>query len=108
MTRRSLPDSRNLDPIPTPDDLDRAPELAILAALDHTLDLATAALVCAQPELCDPERPYWLGSPTRSLTRAKTLIRRIHGLKQAIRAYRRAEKISREPEHSADLDGLDF
>jgi hypothetical protein len=108
MTRRFAPDSRNLDRIPTPDDLDRAPELAILAALDHTLELATTALVCAHPELCDPERPYWLGSPTRSLTLAKTLIHRIHGLQRAIRAYRRAEKISREPEHSADLDDLDF
>lgn len=108
MTRRSPPDSRALDPVPTPDDLDRAPELAILAALDHTLELATAALVCAHPELCDPERPYWLGSPTRSLTLAKTLVRRTHGLKRAIRAYRRALEIRPRPEDSTDLDDIDF
>ena len=108
MTRRFAPDSRNLDRIPTPDDLDRAPELAILAALDHTLELAATALVCAHPELCDPERPYWLGSPTRSLTLAKTLVRRTHGLQRAIHAYRSALEIRRRDENSTDLDDLDF
>ena len=108
MTRRFAPDSGNLDRIPTPDDLDRAPELAILAALDHTLELATAALVCAQPELCDPERPYWLGSPTRSLTLAKTLVRRTHALQRAIRAYRRALEMRRRHENPTELDDLDF
>lgn len=108
MTRRFAPDSRNLDRIPTPDDLECAPELAILAALDHTLELATAALVCAQPELCDPERPYWLGCPTRSLTLAKTLVRRTHGLQRAIRAYRKALEIRPRREESPHLDDLDF
>jgi hypothetical protein len=108
VTRRFAPDSRNLDRIPTPDDLDRAPELAILAALDHTLELAAAALAGAHPELCDPERPYWLGSPTRSLTIAKTLVPRIRGLQRAIRAYRRALEIRRPQLDSTDRDDLDF
>ena len=108
MSRRLTPDSQNLDTIPTLDDLDRAPELAILAALDHTLELATAALVCAHPELCDPERPYWISSPTRSLTLAKTLVRRAHGLQRAIRSYRRALETRPRHEESPDLDDLDF
>lgn len=108
MTRRFAPDSRNLDRIRTPDDLDCAPELAILAALHHTLTLTATALVFAHPELCDPERPYWLGSPTRSLTLAKTLVRRTHGLQRAIRAYRRALEIPRRHEHSTELGDLDF
>jgi hypothetical protein len=108
MTRRFPPHSRGLDPIPTLDDLDRAPELAVLAALDHTLELAAAALAGAHPELCDPERPYWLGSPTRSLTIAKTLVPRIRGLQRGIRAYRRAVEIRRRLEDSTDRDDLDF
>ena len=60
MTRRDPTASRAFDPIPTPDDLVDAPELAILVALDHTLELAASALACAHPELLDPERPYWL------------------------------------------------
>ena len=108
MTRRFAPDSRNLGRIPTPDDLDRAPELAILAALDHTLAVSVAALAGAHPELCDPERPYWLGSPTRSVTIAMTLIRRTRGLQRAIRAYRQAVEIRRRLEDSTDLDDIDF
>lgn len=108
MTRQGPPRSGTCDPTPTPDDLECAPELAILAALDHTLELAATALVCAHPELPDPERPYWLGSPTRSLTLAKILVRRTHGLQRTIRAYRRALEIQRQHEHSTDLADLDF
>ena len=35
---------------PTPDDLDDAPELAIVAALDTTLAATEAAMVAANPE----------------------------------------------------------
>lgn len=108
MTRRGPSRSGSGDPIPTPDDLDRAPELAILAALDHTLALAAAALACAHPELCDPERPYWLGSPTRSVTIAKTLVRRTRSLQRALRAYRRAVETRHRCEDSTDLDPFDF
>jgi len=108
VTRRGPPRSGTCDPTPTPDDLECAPELAILAALDHTLELAIAALVCAHPELRDPERPYWLGSPTHSLTLAKTLVRRTHALQRAIRAYRRALEMRRRHENPTELDDLDF
>jgi hypothetical protein len=108
VTRRFAPDSRNLDRIPTPDEIDRAPELAILAALDHTLELAAAALACAHPELCDPERPSWLDSPTRSTAIAKTLVQRTRRLQRALRAYRRAVETRRRREDSVDLDELDF
>ena len=108
MTRRGPPRSGTCDPTPTPDDLECAPELAILAALDHTLELAIAALVCAHPELRDPERPYGLGPPTHSLTLAKTLVRRTHGLQRAICAYRKALEIRPRREESPHLDDLDF
>jgi hypothetical protein len=108
MTRRDAPASRTFDRIPTPDDLAAAPELAILAALDHTLDLAASALACAHPELMDPERPYWRGSPTRALTIAETLVRRTRGFQRAIRAYRTALEIRPRREESPHLDDLDF
>jgi hypothetical protein len=37
--------------LPTPDELLRAPELAILSALETLLNLALVAIVAAQPEL---------------------------------------------------------
>lgn len=37
--------------LPTPDELLRAPELAILGALEAAIDLALVAIVAAQPEL---------------------------------------------------------
>jgi len=95
MIRRDPPTAATFDRIPTPDDLDGAPELAILAALDLTLELAASTLLCAHPELLDPERPYWLGSPTRAATIAKTLLRRTWGLQRALRAYREAVQVPR-------------
>ena len=108
MTRRDAPEPRSFDRIPTPDDLDDAPELAILAALDHTLELAASALACAHPELLDPERPYWLGSPTRAVTTAQTLVCRTRRLQRALRAYRNAVEIRRQHDVSDPLDDFRF
>jgi len=41
-----------LEHLPTREELISSPEMAALAALDFTLDLATRALFVAQPELC--------------------------------------------------------
>jgi hypothetical protein len=46
--------------MPTPAELDEAPELAMLAALDHTLEIALRALVAAHPQLGDSECPAWV------------------------------------------------
>jgi hypothetical protein len=108
MTRRDAPEPRSFDRIPTPDDLAAAPELAILAALDHTLNLAAAALACEYPELADPERPYWLGSPPRVVTAAATLLRRTRELERALRAYRKAVEIRRQDDASRNLGDLPF
>ena len=72
MNRRSPPGRRKSDGMPTPDDLVGTPELAILAALAWTLDLVTRTLVCAYPELTDPERPYWLCQASPIATAAET------------------------------------
>jgi hypothetical protein len=106
MTRQNPPDRRKNNGMPTPDDLDDAPELAILAALDWTLDLVVRALVCAYPELTDPERPYWLCQASRRTTAAQTLVDQAADMKQAITAYREAVEIQRQDrasEHPHDL-----
>ncbi len=108
MTRRGTTEPRSFDRLPTPDDLALAPELAILAALDHTLDLATAALACAHPELADPERPYWLVASSRVTTAAETLLDRTTDWKQALRAYRQAVEIQRQDDASRNLGDPPF
>jgi hypothetical protein len=108
MTRRSSPAPRSCDRIPTPGALADAPELAILAALDQTLDLAAAALACEYPELADLERPYWLGSPPRVLTAAVTLLSRARKLQRALRAYRKAVELRRQDDASRNLDDRPF
>ncbi len=106
MTPRDPPDARKIDQTPTPDDLVDAPELAILAALDRTLDLVVRALVCAHPELADPERPYWLRQASRMPSAAETLVDQSAEMKQALVVYREAVEIRRRdnaPEHPDDL-----
>ena len=106
MIQRDPPDGRKIDRTPTPDDLVDAPELAILAALDRTLDLVIRALVCEHPELTDPERPYWLRQASRRATAAKILVDQTADMKQALIAYREAVEIQRQDnayEHPDDL-----
>ena len=106
MTRRDPPNGGKIDRTPTPDDLADAPELAILAALDWTLDLVVRALVCAHPEIADPERPYWLRQASPVATAAETLVEQMAGMEQALFAYREAVEIERRdnaPDHPDDL-----
>jgi len=108
MTPRDPPDDPKTDPIPTPDDLVDAPELAILAALDRTLDLVVRALVCAHPELVDPERPYWLRRASPSAAAAETLVDQTADLKQALIAYREAIEIQRQDNAPGSPNDLSF
>jgi hypothetical protein len=108
MTRRDPPDDRKIDRTPTPDDLAHAPELAILAALDQTLDLVVRALLCAHPELADPERPYWLREVSPGATAAETLVDQTADIKQALIAYREAVEIRHRDDAPGNLDDLSF
>ena len=92
--------------MPTPDDLVGAPELTILAALDWTLDLVVRTLVCAYPELTDPERPYWLRQASRMATAAETLTNQSADMKQALIAYREALEIQRQEQAAGIPDDL--
>ena len=74
---------------PTPADLAAAPDLAILAALQTTLDLAIAALLAAQPDLrslagrrghfasTQALRAAHVITHARGLTAAPTCLRRV-------------------------------
>ena len=108
MIRRNSPSDRKIDRTPTPDDLVDAPELAILAALENTLELVVRALVCAHPELADPERPYWLRQASRVATAAENVVDLSVDMKHAITTYREAIEIRRRDEASEHPDDLPF
>jgi hypothetical protein len=74
-------------PLPTPDEVARAPELAILAAIEHALDLAIVALVAAQPEL-QPTPDGYDAVVSDAAERADTVIVEARTLLRAIAGYR--------------------
>jgi hypothetical protein len=81
---------RSPAPPPTPSELDDAPELAILAALDHALDLALRALVSAHPQLGDPDCPSWAQDSSPAPLAADRIVVACVHLAHALEAYRRA------------------
>jgi hypothetical protein len=87
---------------PTPAQLDRDPELAILAALDDTLDLALRALVAVHPQLGDPDGPLWVREPDATRAAADRILTAARRLDRALDAYRRAVALRREA--GTDLD----
>jgi hypothetical protein len=104
MTRTARPEIRSLDRTLTPDELDRAPELAILSALEATLELAAIALACAHPELRDPDSPNSHRPNPPGLAIANTLARRSRALQRALRTYRRAVELGPRPQELPHQD----
>lgn len=87
--------------IPTPPDLDRDPELAVLAALDASLKAAVFALISAHPPLRDSD--CQLGDDTPDSYWIASVFVTIAGqLGDIIDAYRRA--IDRKRNAVADGD----
>jgi hypothetical protein len=73
--------------LPTPPQLEQAPELAALAALDAILEVAACALQVAHPEIdADPECPYWIAAADR-LT-AESLLQLFEDLRVLLARYR--------------------
>jgi hypothetical protein len=75
-------------PWPTPQALDAAPELGLLAALEATLELSLRALVAAHPALADRERPAWALDRSPRCVAAHRFVDRAAALLQALDAYR--------------------
>lgn len=80
-----------LPTLPTLDELDDSPEMSILVALEHTLALAMAALIAANPELSCADELYGCGTPQPPhLWIADNLIDHANALRGALRRYRLA------------------
>lgn len=88
--------------LPTPDEIDGAAELAILAALDHTLELALRALVAAHPQLGDSDCPSWARDAAPARAAADRVLAAAVHLTHALEAYRRA--LPRSPRRRTDPD----
>jgi hypothetical protein len=92
----------SLHRIPTPAELDEAPELALLHALDEILDLVPRVLVAAHPELADPDAPFWVREAPRTTRKANDIVATTHRLQQHLRDYRTAIARARDQRRKAD------
>ncbi len=95
---------------PDRQDLCSDPSLAILAALDATLNLAILSLAANHPSLSDCERPYYLPPLLPSDKVAEKLIPIGRKLQHALAAYRKAIAQENQAERSAaaDYDEIPF
>lgn len=89
---------------PTANDLGRAPQLAVLAALDATLRVALLALVDAHPEVHDSEQ---VRESNPHVVAAHRLCIRILELERVLDAYVDAieQPLARDPIDEGPLDG---
>lgn len=72
-----------------PHELDNNPELAVLSILDQVINTAACALRSAQPNLDDPERPYWVRRPLSEQVAAR-IVSLSAILSRFVRNYRAA------------------
>jgi hypothetical protein len=87
---------------PKPPEIARAPELAILTALDAALLSADYALLAEHPELWDQDRPSWRPSPDDVARIADTIIDLARRLSGTLARYRDA--IEKRDEESRTND----
>ncbi len=87
----------------TPDHLRRDPELAILAALDHTMGLAVYALVAIYPDLTDSDRPLWRRQDAEIDRAANHLVACTEPLRHAINEFRTAILRARKAEANEEF-----
>ena len=73
---------------PTPTDMDMAPELSILAALETTGELARTAIISARAELRDPESGQRFFFSEDGTGTVKTLMTLIDALLEQLENYR--------------------
>lgn len=97
---------------PTPPEIGRAPEVALLAVLDHALDVAAAAIVAAHPNILDDE-PFYRRLDRPEMKAADQILTRARRLRDALDRYRCAiaalhANADHEPEPSGSPDDLPF
>jgi hypothetical protein len=78
--------------------------LALIAVLEHTLEMTVRSLFAEHPDLCDQEKPYWI--PTTPATRAaENIVHAIDSLHRKLARYR--SLLASDPE-SKKADGEIF
>jgi hypothetical protein len=85
-----MPKRAEVDPLPAPDELARAPELATLVLLERALEVTRNALIAANPELhaCLDESPA--GLPWDAQARcASDLVDLADRIRVVLHTYRR-------------------
>ncbi|MCU0256995.1 MAG: hypothetical protein MUF56_08720 [Solirubrobacteraceae bacterium] len=93
----------DLDPVPTPAALARAPELAALALLERALDVSRYALIAAHPELHACLDDYPRGLPWDAQARcAAALIGLADRLQVVLHTYYRVLLDANGPAAGAD------
>ena len=95
-------------PLPTPQQIARTPETAILRALELESELAVRALIAAHPELEGNEVPYWAGETSDTRRVARGIINCAIKLQKNIEAYFRQLEIERLSENPNFDDELPF
>jgi hypothetical protein len=90
--------------IPTPPELMKNPELAVLAVLDATLDVAWYALAAEHPDMHDEHELYEQSTPRISLFVARHIIELMDKLHVSIDRYRQRLK----DEQQAQTEDLPF
>jgi hypothetical protein len=86
---------------PSFDELQVAPELAVLAAIDRVADIATAALEAAQPELHYDDVDYLSAT---AMTAAR-IVRVLSELRYIVARYHAAVADQLERDRAIDVDG---
>ena len=88
-----------IDPLPTPKQIEKAPERVVLHALGHAIELTLRTLAAVHPELGQrAERPYWLSEPPRPEIAAERIVVAAQELEKCICEYLLALEIGTAPE----------
>jgi hypothetical protein len=95
-----------MNPLPTPEELLDAPELAVLAALRTTLDAAAATLVSVHPDLYSPDHSVPDSVFPGSSATVGTLLTLIQALSGQIDLYRRLSDWARTVRFQGALESF--
>ena len=75
--------------VPTPHEIDRAPEVAVLSALKATLTVSRIALISARAELRDPGSGQHILFSEDDSGMVRTLLTLMDALREQLDTYRR-------------------
>ncbi len=102
------PPPRDADWLPTPPEIEQAPEIALLSVLQRTLDVTVYALLAIHPYLTADE-PCYRHLDLPEINAADAVLAHAHRLRDALDRYRRAiaELYARSTRDEADPPGAE-